>query len=202
MELINISKSYGNKLIFNNLNYKFQRGKVYWIHGKNGVGKSTLIRLLIGMECPDAGNINGKVGSTLYIPEIPLTEDWLTVSENIALLYKVSCLKALPNLDWGKCLLIKDEDMSSLSMNCSLGTNMKISFSLIYTESVIHLIVIDEAFSHIDQDFQICLIKRLKQYAELHNSIIIFTHHDSFNLENIFVTIKQLILTKERLYEK
>lgn len=203
MELVNVSKSYNDKLIFTNLNYTFHNGNVYWIQGKNGVGKSTLIRLLIGMEAPDTGNIKDRSLSTLYIPEIPLTEDWLTAAENITFLYKISHLKSPTNIDWEKCLSIKEEDMTSLCMNCSLGTNMKISFSLIFTETQLQLIVIDEAFSHLDQEAQLRLMKKLILYSKEHNSTVIFTHHDSLKTdEEIITNINELLLTKEGIYGK
>jgi len=55
MELNNIGKHYGALEVFNNLDYKVERGDRIAIVGVNGAGKSTLSRILAGVESYDAG---------------------------------------------------------------------------------------------------------------------------------------------------
>ena len=200
MYLKNISKSYGEKFIFNNLTYTFHKGDVYWLQGKNGVGKSTLLKLILGIESPDSGELDIPA-EKLYIPEIPLVEDWLTPRENIDLLYKLTRLKQPQNIDWEKELEITSKDMNTLSIDCSLGTNMKIIFSLLFTETILDLIIIDESLSHIDQFAQHKILNKLIEYTQANESIIIFTHHDNLNLENSESKINQIILRKEGLFD-
>ena len=57
ISLENISKSYGNNLILNNLNLTISYGKVLCISGSNGSGKSTLIRILAGLIKADSGDL-------------------------------------------------------------------------------------------------------------------------------------------------
>lgn len=184
MRIKEIAKSYGEKKIFQNLNYNFQSGKVYWLQGRNGVGKSTLLRLLLGIELPDRGEIDVP-SEKLYIPEIPLVEDWLTARENIEFLYRLAKLKQPENMEWEKQLEIKEKDMETLSVDCSLGTNMKLTFSLLYTETVLKLIIIDESLSHIDCNMQKKLLKQLIKYTENNDSIVIFTHHDNLEITDL-----------------
>mgnify|MGYP000059707183 CR=1 FL=1 len=201
MQIINLNKSYNQKTVFHDLKYRFDKGSVYWLQGRNGVGKSTLIRVLLGMEKADRGWIQDKQNRQLYIPEIPLTEEWLTIRENIDLLYKISGFPYPQFINWSEKLCIKEKDMDSLAMECSLGTNMKIAFSLLYSEVDIGFIVIDEAFSHFDQNMQKNMIDFLIEYAKQKNSIVLFTHHDSLEKANQFKTIKQIILEEGALYE-
>lgn len=57
VELHNISKKYGQKVLLDKFSYKFQRGERVGIVGRNGCGKSTLLNIIIGNEKPDDGNI-------------------------------------------------------------------------------------------------------------------------------------------------
>lgn len=59
----NLSKSYGKKQILNDINLTITKGKIIGLLGKNGTGKTTLIKLINGLLIPDAGAIymNGKV---------------------------------------------------------------------------------------------------------------------------------------------
>lgn len=65
IELHNISKSYDDKMLFSNFNYKFQKGEKVGIAGKNGAGKTTLLNIITGTEQPDTGKV--VVGETVSI---------------------------------------------------------------------------------------------------------------------------------------
>lgn len=63
IEAHGVSKSYGNKLLYENLNFSLPKGGVVGIIGPNGVGKTTLFRMMMGLEQPDSGTF--KVGETV-----------------------------------------------------------------------------------------------------------------------------------------
>src|SRR3989442_1822123 len=65
VEAKHLSKSYGDKLLFENLSFNLQRGGIVGVIGPNGAGKTTLFKLIIGKEKPDAGSI--RVGETVKI---------------------------------------------------------------------------------------------------------------------------------------
>lgn len=65
IELHNISKSYDDKMLFSNFNYKFQKGEKVGIAGKNGAGKTTLLNIITGTEQSDTGKV--VVGETVSI---------------------------------------------------------------------------------------------------------------------------------------
>lgn len=62
-ELKKVSKSYGDKVIMKGFEYTFSRGERIGVVGKNGVGKSTFLNILQGLEQPDSGKIN--IGDTV-----------------------------------------------------------------------------------------------------------------------------------------
>lgn len=200
MELINLKKMYNDRIVFENLNYSFKSNNMYWIHGRNGVGKSTFFRILLGAESFTSGQIIPVHKKTLYIPEIELTENWLTIKENINLLFNIAGIKKNKELKFNEKLNITNEDYNTISMDCSMGTNMKVGFSLIFSDHIWDLIIIDEAFSHIDINTQNSIIEQLLTISEEYGTIILFTHHD--NIINDFKNkINHLVLKREGIYE-
>jgi len=65
IEAKNVSKGYESKLLYENLNFSLPKGGIVGIIGPNGVGKTTLFRMIMGLEKPDSGEF--KVGETVKI---------------------------------------------------------------------------------------------------------------------------------------
>lgn len=65
IEFNNVSKSYGDKLLFENLNFVLPPAGIVGVIGPNGAGKTTLFRLIMGLENPDTGTIS--VGETVKL---------------------------------------------------------------------------------------------------------------------------------------
>ena len=63
IEFDNVSLSYGNRLILDNINFKINEGQIFGMLGPNGVGKSTIFNLITGLIVPQTGKIkiNGEV---------------------------------------------------------------------------------------------------------------------------------------------
>ena len=68
----NLKKSYGADIIFDNVSFDLKEGEVVGLLGRNGTGKSTLLKILKGLEIPDSGNIQFfKKCSMGYLEQIP-----------------------------------------------------------------------------------------------------------------------------------
>lgn len=68
----NLKKSYGADVIFDNVSFDLKEGEVVGLLGRNGTGKSTLLKILKGLETPDSGNIQFfKKWSMGYLEQIP-----------------------------------------------------------------------------------------------------------------------------------
>jgi len=65
IEAQNVSKAYGDKLLFENLNFNLPPNGIVGVIGPNGAGKTTLFRLIMGLEKPDSGDF--KVGETVKL---------------------------------------------------------------------------------------------------------------------------------------
>ncbi len=70
IEAINVKKAFGDKLLFDNLNFMLPPNGIVGVIGPNGAGKTTLFRLIQGMETPDAGKFEvGETVVTAYVDQ-------------------------------------------------------------------------------------------------------------------------------------
>jgi sulfate-transporting ATPase len=65
IEAVNVSKGFGDRLLYENLNFKLPPAGIVGIVGPNGAGKTTLFKMIMGEESPDSGDF--KVGSTVEL---------------------------------------------------------------------------------------------------------------------------------------
>ncbi|AHK78983.1 ABC transporter ATP-binding protein [Ectothiorhodospira haloalkaliphila] len=75
VDLDGVSKSYGDRVLYENLSFSLPRGGIVGVIGPNGVGKSTLFRMIVGQEKPDSGEI--RVGETVQVAYVDQTRDAL-----------------------------------------------------------------------------------------------------------------------------
>ena len=81
IEVENISKAYGDKLLFENLSFTLPAGGIVGVIGPNGAGKSTLFKMITGQETPDTGTI--EMGSTVRLGYVDQSRDHLDPSKNV-----------------------------------------------------------------------------------------------------------------------
>jgi ATP-binding cassette ChvD family protein len=65
VECKGVSKAYGDKVLYENVNFSLPKGGIVGVIGPNGAGKTTMFRMIIGKEKPDAGTI--KIGETVTL---------------------------------------------------------------------------------------------------------------------------------------
>jgi sulfate-transporting ATPase len=80
-EFTNVSKSFGDRLLIDNLSFKVPAGAIVGIIGPNGAGKSTLFKLIAGKEQPDSGTI--KVGQTVKMAFVDQNRDDLSNEKTV-----------------------------------------------------------------------------------------------------------------------
>jgi ATP-binding cassette ChvD family protein len=75
IEAVGLRKAFGEKLLFDGLDFRLPRGGIVGILGPNGAGKTTLFRMLVGREKPDAGEL--RIGDTVKIAYVDQSRDTL-----------------------------------------------------------------------------------------------------------------------------
>ena len=86
IEFVNVTKSFGNRVLIDNLSFKVPPGAIVGIIGPNGAGKSTLFRMIAGQQQPDSGEV--KIGQTVQMAFVEQSREDLandkTVWEDIS----------------------------------------------------------------------------------------------------------------------
>ncbi len=118
LKIKNLSKSYGDRQILNNLNLTINKGEVYGLLGPNGAGKTTVINLICNLLKPDFG--------TIEVNQKPLsskTKSWLGVAPQENLLYRT--LTCQENLDfYGKIYGLKTSERKKRIELCLQAVNL------------------------------------------------------------------------------
>jgi ATP-binding cassette ChvD family protein len=81
IEATNLTKAYGDKLLFENLSFTLPPGGIVGVIGPNGAGKSTLFKIITGQEEPDSGTID--IGPTVHLGYVDQSRDHLDNSKNV-----------------------------------------------------------------------------------------------------------------------
>ena len=81
IEADKISKSYGDRMLFENVSFKLPPGGIVGVIGPNGAGKTTLFKMIMGLETPDSGAL--KLGQTVKLGYVDQTRDSLNSDKSI-----------------------------------------------------------------------------------------------------------------------
>ena len=81
VEFKNVTKSYGDRVLIENLSFTIPNGAIVGIIGPNGAGKSTLFRMITGKETPDSGTI--EMGPTVQLAYVDQSREALTGNHNV-----------------------------------------------------------------------------------------------------------------------
>src|SRR4029077_17996035 len=81
IEFENVTKSYGDRVLIDNLNFRIPAGAIVGIIGPNGAGKSTLFKMITGKEQPDSGEV--VIGSTAKVSIVDQSRDALADNKTV-----------------------------------------------------------------------------------------------------------------------
>ncbi len=81
LDAIDLHKSFGDRELFNGLSFSLPRAGIVGVVGPNGVGKSTLFRMIVGQETPDSGKL--EVGSTVTISYVDQSRSGIDPKQNV-----------------------------------------------------------------------------------------------------------------------
>lgn len=99
LEVRDLHKSYGSKIIIDKWSYRFETGKIYGLIGRNGIGKTTILKCICGLAIPDKAEIFTEKGDLskedylnrdiVYVSDEPIYYHNLTLQEHLWLVCKV-----------------------------------------------------------------------------------------------------------------
>ena len=181
LECININKSFGNKKILKDVNLTISRGKIIGLLGKNGTGKTTLIKLINDLLTPDTGKIliNGKgVGIESkkiisYLPERTYLDKSMTVDKVLTYFETF-----YDNFDSKKAIkLLKDLDLDTTQKisKMSKGMQEKVQLVLVMSRNA-DLYILDEPLGGVDPATRDYILDTILTNFNEGASVIISTH--------------------------
>ena len=193
MNILNVekvSKTYGEKELFNNISLGINSGDKIGLIGVNGTGKSTLLKIIAGVEEPDEGQVvKGKGIELAYLAQTPLYYD----NENV--LEYVMRGKHADSQPKAKEILNKLGITNHGAMMNILSGGQKKRAALARTlVEPARLLILDEPTNHLDND----MVLWLEQFIKNFKGELIMVTHDRYFLDN--VTNRIVELDKASLY--
>lgn len=179
LEVKNISFTYkGEGILIDNISFSLEKNEFLSIVGSSGCGKSTIIKLIAGIEKAGTGNISGL--STGYMPQKDLLLPWRTVLENILLPVELNKKFLAEGKEKAEEYLKKlnlYEYKDKLPHELSGGMRQRVSFlRTLLTEA--DILLLDEPFSALDAITKEYLQKWLLDTLKEFNKSIVFITHD------------------------
>ncbi|ENK1243378.1 ABC transporter ATP-binding protein [Clostridium botulinum] len=151
MRFINAYKSYGDKIIFKDLNLNFEKNKITAILAPSGYGKTTLLNIIAGLDKLDSGNFIMKSQSISYMFQEDRLLPWLTVYENIAFVLKSNTFKyEMENIIDKYLELVKLKEYKDYTLDkLSGGMKRRVALARAFAYKS-EVLIMDEPFKGID----------------------------------------------------
>ncbi len=193
IECINLTHKYGNRLVFKDMNFNIEKGKIFGILGKNGMGKTTTINIMMGFLRPTSGKImilgeeshklsprtRAKIG---LLHEGHLAYDFMTV-EQVEKFYS----KFFPA--WNKRFYYELMDIMKMNYDhkvgkMSCGQRSQVALGLIMAQDP-ELMILDDYSMGLDAGYRMLFIDYLMAYVRDHKKTVFMTSHIIQDMEKV-----------------
>lgn len=202
-----LSKGYEGKIILENIKGQITDGDKIGLIGANGVGKTTLVKILTGGEERDAGEISYSPTyiKTLYLPQNPKFDKGLSVYEDIVkFLFQWARNNNSNHVDdidvLAKTALnrvgLGEEMWSRQAINLSGGEKTKLVLSRMFVCDF-DFLVLDEPTNHLDMESY----EWLEDFIKSLDKPMLIVSHDRFFLDNVVNTIWELTPSELKVYQ-
>lgn len=192
VEAVDLNKSFGRRLIFNDLKFNFNKAGVYGISGPNGSGKSTLVKIIAGIIGASKGKIVHKLSDKeiseehlhdhigFVSPYLVLYEEFSTY-ENLILfsdIRGISFNKERVDYLLNKFLLYKRKDDLLKTYSSGMKQRVKFIFALMHSPE---LLILDEPTSNLDDEGKNSVYELVKEEAQ--KNIVLIASNEKHDLE-------------------
>lgn len=205
-EALNLSCVRDERTLFSGLSFTIESGEMVQIEGRNGAGKTSLLRILAGLSSPEAGEVRWQGVNTrrqrdvfhqqlLYLGHQPGVKSVLTAYENLAFYQSVNgtasadaIYQALENVG-----LLGYEDVTVAQM--SAGQQRRVALARLWLSDA-PLWILDEPLTAIDKQGVSTLIELFEQHAQQGGMVLLTTHQD---LQGVNRDVRKIRLTSAEL---
>ena len=191
LEVQNLTFSYPNsENLYNELNFSLTSGEKFLIVGENGVGKSTLLKLIVGQLQPTSGYIiyGHNVDTAYYAQEFEILDEHRTILENLKSYdYTDTELRSLLSN-----FLFNGDDVFKPVSVLSPGEKARVAMAKILSTKP-NFIILDEPTNHLDPETQRIIGDNFRDFP---GTLIVVSHNPSF-VEQIGIT-RMLIVPSDK----
>lgn len=175
LRIHNVNKTYGERAVLHNLSFEIMHGERFALIGPNGVGKTTLIKILTGSLAPDSGEVirNDNLLLGYYSQESAILDDSLTVRDTIASHHTIQPDK-IPGFLMR--FLFSPDRLKQNVGTLSGGEKTRLTIALLMTHPY-NLLVLDEPTTYLDVMSQRIILEALKAYT---GAILLVSHTEEF----------------------
>lgn len=204
IEIKGFSKKISNHTVLDDININFQSGKVYGLVGKNGSGKTMLMRAICGLVLPTSGTI--EIDDKIVGKDISFPQDVGVLIESPGFISSYSGFRNLKVLAQIRKRITDNEIASVLDSvgldpydkksfrKYSLGMKQKLGIAAAIMEDP-KLLILDEPFNALDDD-SVNRIRKIIQSKKSADRIIILSCHDSEEIDKLCDEIIEIKLGK------
>lgn len=179
MNIINIEhvrKTWGGKTVFQDISFGIQQGEKVGIIGSNGTGKTTLLRLVAGLESADEGQIVTQNGLRMaYLPQMPSFEAEATVSSY--------AFTGEPERDWKVQSHLNELGIVNWDApieELSGGEKKRTALAKLLADSF-DVLLLDEPTNHLDEK----MIQWMEAYIKTFKGTLLMVTHDRYFLDKV-----------------
>ena len=199
LQVENLTKSYGDRMLFEDVTFGVNEGDKIGVIAKNGTGKTTLLRLLSGEESPDSGSVTFRSDLRVgFLTQEPEFDPSMTLVENL-----VAAIPPHAGEEWGR----EDRAVQMLSQmgiddpaidvaHLSGGQRKRAAIARVLL-SAPDLLILDEPTNHLD----IATIEWLENYLTRQRVTLLMVTHDRYFLDRVCNKIIEIDMRRIFTYE-
>ena len=178
LNIHDLSKSFGQKTILTGFSYDFSDTGVYILRGKSGIGKTTLLRIIAGLDKEYSGNVSGGgIGNVSFafqeyrlFPELSALENVMLAKPNDNEADRNSAIEMLTQLGFSSA------DMNLIPSELSGGMKQRVSLARAFLKNT-PILLLDEPTKELDALLCELVCKMIRKIAET-RLVILVTHKE------------------------
>ena len=204
VELKNVTKKYKNTVAVNEVSLTLEKGKIYGLVGKNGAGKTTIMRMIMGLSIPTSGAVNVSVNGMGTLIEAPALNEGMSASENIRFYSMLSKNSLSANSqakasNAGKTPYTADQLLKIVGLentgkkkvkDFSLGMRQRLGIAIALVDKP-DFVMLDEPINGLDPIGVVEIRKLIKELNEKENITFLISSH---NLPELYNTATEFII--------
>ncbi|WP_289732361.1 ABC-F family ATP-binding cassette domain-containing protein [uncultured Duncaniella sp.] len=199
LQVENLTKSYGDRMLFDSVTFGVNEGDKIGLIAKNGTGKSTLLRILSGAEAPDSGNVTFRNGLRVgFLAQMPEFEKGMSIMDNL-----LATVKPEEHEEWGHEDRIR-QMLSQLGIenpgqdvdHLSGGQIKRVALAQVLLGNP-DLLILDEPTNHLDLQS----VEWLENYLTRMRVTLLMVTHDRYFLDRVCNKIIEIDMKQIFTYE-